>query len=239
MPLIYVIHIVAGSLGLLAGYTALYAAKGAALHRKSGMVFVLAMLTMCVAGTTIAALRNAAPQLNIPAALMTSYLVITSLIAVKPFAWASKRLDIALMVLALTVGLFSLRLGAATLEKPSPLTFGYFLFGAVGTLAGASDIRIVRSGPPKGIARIVRHLWRMTFALFIAAMSFFIGQADVIPEQIRIKPLLAFPVLIVLVTMLYWLWRVRFRKSLRGLVTGRAGEPTGTQRGRIGVSLPS
>ena len=179
------------------------------------MIFVYAMLTMCVAGTTIAAVRNKAPQLNIPAGLMTSYLVITSLNTVKPVAWWSKRWDIALMMLAASVALFDLRLGIGTLQKPGPMTFGYFLFGTVGTLAAASDIRIIRSGPLRGVARIARHLWRMTFALFIAAMSFFIGQAKVIPKPIRITPLLVAPVLLVLVTMLYWLWRVRIRKSWR------------------------
>ena len=49
----------------------------------------------------------------------------------------------------------------------------------------------------------------MSFALFIAALSFFIGQAKVIPEPIRIPGLLAVPVLAVLFTMFYWMWRVR------------------------------
>jgi hypothetical protein len=56
-------------------------------------------------------------------------------------------------------------------------------------------------------------------------MSFFIGQQDVIPKAIRIPALLATPVVIVLVTMLYWLWRVRIRRSLRGMVVARAPEP--------------
>jgi hypothetical protein len=218
MALIYVIHIVAGSLGLLSGYTALFAAKGAVVHRRSGMVFVYAMLTMCVAGTTIAALRNVAPQLNVPAAVMTSYLVITSLNTVKPITWWSKRWDLALLVVALTVAAFDLRLGVASLAKPGPPTFGFFLFGTVGALAATSDIRIVRSGALRGAARIARHLWRMSFALFIAAMSFFLGQAKVIPKPIRIMPLLMTPVLIVLVTMLYWLWRVRTKRGVRSLI---------------------
>ena len=50
-----------------------------------------------------------------------------------------------------------------------------------------------------------------------AEISFFFGQAKVIPEPIRIMPLLGLPVLAVLVTMIYWLWRIRVRKSLRGL----------------------
>jgi len=49
-------------------------------------------------------------------------------------------------------------------------------------------------------------------------LSFFIGQAHVIPKPIRIFPLLALPMLTVLVTMFYWLWRVRIKRSLRGIV---------------------
>ena len=41
------VHILAGGLALVFGYVALYAAKGATLHRKSGMLSVYAMLTMC------------------------------------------------------------------------------------------------------------------------------------------------------------------------------------------------
>jgi predicted histidine transporter YuiF (NhaC family) len=69
----------------------------------------------------------------------------------------------------------------------------------------------------RGAKRIARHLWRMCMALLIAAFSFFIGQAKVIPRPIRIVPLLMVPPLLVLFTMLYWMWRVRARRSLRGL----------------------
>lgn len=52
-------------------------------------------------------------------------------------------------------------------------------------------------------------------------MSFFLGQSDVFPRSIRIMPLLAMPVLAVLVTMFYWLWRVRIRRSLREITVVR------------------
>jgi hypothetical protein len=67
----------------------------------------------------------------------------------------------------------------------------------------------------------------MCFALFIAAMSFFIGQSDEFPKAMRVMPVLALPVLAVLVTMIYWLWRVRIRRSLRGIV--RVGTPAAVQ----------
>jgi hypothetical protein len=103
--------------------------------------------------------------------------------------------------------------------------FPFVLFGVVALVAGVGDLRVLRSGPLNGASRLRRHLWRMSFALFIAALSFFIGQAKVIPEPVRIRPLLALPVVALLVTMLDWLWRVRRRGALRSLVALSVPEP--------------
>jgi uncharacterized membrane protein len=54
-------HIAGGALGLVSGFVALYAAKGARLHRRSGMLFVYAMLATCAAGVAIAAGSGVAP----------------------------------------------------------------------------------------------------------------------------------------------------------------------------------
>ena len=48
MQMTYVVHILTGSLGLIFGYVALFAPKGAPLHRKSGMLLVYAVLTIPV-----------------------------------------------------------------------------------------------------------------------------------------------------------------------------------------------
>ena len=216
-------HVVAGSIGLIAGFVALYAGKGAPLHRRAGMVFVWSMLAMCTVGVMMAAVRGIAPHANIPAGLVTAFLVVTGLTAVRPATKFTRRVDAVAMLVFLIVGGVSLVFAGQAIAnggtKYGMPAFPYFLFGLVGVFAAAGDIRALRSGPHKGSIRIARHLWRMSFALLIAAMSFFFGQADEFPEPIRIMPLLAVPVLSVLVTMLYWVWRVRFRKSLRGLVT--------------------
>jgi hypothetical protein len=218
-----VVHVLAGGLGLVSGFVALYAAKGARLHRKSGMLFVYAMLTMCVAGVAMAAGRGVAPAVNIPVGVLTAYLVITSLTTVRPPAAGSRWLDLGAMLVALAVGLVDLAFGFEALASADGTRDGipaypFFMFGAVGLLASAGDFRLLRSGTLKGAPRLARHLWRMSFALFIAALSFFIGQAKVIPKPVRIPALLALPVLAVLVTMFYWLWRVRIRRSFRGIV---------------------
>lgn len=225
--LTYAVHIIAGSLGIITGFVALYATKGSPLHRRLGLVFVYTMLTTAVVGGLIAAGLGVAPSINIPASVMTAYLVITALMTVRPPFAGSRPVAVALMVVALTVGGINLAWGfeaVAAGGAEAGFAFPYLMFGTVGLLGGGSDLRVIRSGPLKGSARIARHLWRMCFALFIAALSFFIGQAGVFPEPIRIRPLLALPVLVVLVTMFYWLWRVRIRRSLRGIIVVGAAE---------------
>ncbi len=235
MRLVYASHILMGAIALVAGYLALYAAKGGKLHRQGGLLFVGTMVVMSVLGVTLALGRNAAPYLNVPAASITAYLVITSLTTVRPLASGGRQLLAALAVVALSVGLSCVWFGveAATsatgIGRDGMPWFPFALFGLTGTLASLGDVRILVRGPLTGARRLTRHLWRMTFALFIAAMSFFIGQAKVVPEPYRNRMVLALPVLAVLVTLLYWVWRVRFRRTLRGMMLHAACEP-GTVR---------
>ena len=76
------VHITAGGLGILTGFVALYAAKGKRLHRKSGLLFVYAMLVMASTGALIAALRGA--ETSVIGGLLAGYLVITALATVRP-----------------------------------------------------------------------------------------------------------------------------------------------------------
>ena len=73
------VHILMAVLGLVFGYVALYAAKGARLHRTSGRLFVYAMVTMTMLGAAIAVVWDAAPAVNVPVGLLTSYLVVTEI----------------------------------------------------------------------------------------------------------------------------------------------------------------
>jgi uncharacterized membrane protein len=212
IPAILPVHILAGSLGLISGYVALSAAKGATLHRKSGMLFVVVMTTMAITGMLISAAGNVAPAINIPSALLTFYLVITSLTTVRtPTTW-SRPADIAAMLMALSLGLacFALAIAAVAGGGLEPgMAYPLVMFGGV-SLASAGDLRVLRAGGVRGTARLSRHLWRMCFALFIASIAFFLGRGRV-PEAIRIPALIAAGVLLPIVSMFYWLWRIRAR----------------------------
>ncbi len=177
MKMTYVVRILAGSLGLLTGYVALYAAKGGTLHRKSGMLFVYAMVPMAVFGLTIAVVRGIALSINIPAALLTFTLVITALTTVRPLGAASRWLDLGAMLVSLAVGLTMLTWGFEALanggKRNGMPAFPFFMFGVVGMLAGIGDLRMMRWGGPQGSAwactASVAHVFRAVHcgALFL------------------------------------------------------------------------
>jgi len=94
--------------------------------------------------------------------------------------------------------------------------FMLFFLATITSLAAAGDVRVMRSGPLRGGPRLARHLWRMCFALFIAAGSFFSIRARVariLPEPFTTAGMRALPVALIFVTMFYWLWRVRGRRA--------------------------
>src|SRR5687768_12073920 len=104
------IHIIAGLIGLISGAVALYALKGAKLHRKSGMIFVYAMLVVAITGTVMGTLIS--EMAAVLPGMLTFYLVFTSLLTVRrpavlKFPW----IDLGVTLAGLTVGIAGVRLG--------------------------------------------------------------------------------------------------------------------------------
>ncbi len=211
------LHIVAGSTALASGAVALYALKGTRLHRTSGMFFVLAMLVMSASGAVMAVVKP--EMVSVIAGILTFYLVITGLLTVRR-PTGPRWIDFGGMLVALTIGIAGIYFGFEALNSPTGTKDGfpappYFIFGVVALVAGLLDIRMLRARGIQGAQRLARHLWRMCFALCIATASLFLGQPQVFPEPIRIIPVLAIPVVLVLLLMLYWLARVLFMHRYR------------------------
>ena len=207
VPVILPVHILGGILGLVFGYVALFSAKGAALHRRSGMLFVLAMVTLSLTGASIAFVHSS--SVSVIAGLLTFYFVTTALLTVRRRRQEPDRIDTAAMLFALAVALVGFKTGFELSGSGRPETGPMFIFGAVGVLAAAGDLRMIRARGIQGPRRISRHLWRMCFAMWVAAASFFWGPPGRVPEIIHIPALLPIPVLTPVAVMLYWLWRVR------------------------------
>lgn len=76
-------HITGASVALAAGFVAIAAPKGASWHRKSGMMFVYAMLTMAILAVAMSAIEGGRLTGNIPPGLLSIYLVVRGTRAVR------------------------------------------------------------------------------------------------------------------------------------------------------------
>lgn len=219
------IHIAAGALAILLGFTALFVKKGGTVHRRSGQLFVYAMLVMGITASLLEFLQGAGVA-NLVAAVLSIYFVGTALTTVRPPSRWTRVINLLSLTVAVVLALAAIVGGVKNLDNPG-LSPGGVPFRTIGVmsfvlavaliLAAAGDVRIMVSGMPRGGPRLARHLWRMCFALFIAAGSFFSIRervAKILPEPFTSGTMRALPFLVLFGAMFYWLWRVRRRRAL-------------------------
>lgn len=216
-------RVATGLLALAAGFMAITARKGGTWHRRSGLAFVY---TMIGTGITAVAISLYEGKEGVTGGALTAYLVFTGWTAVKPLPGAGLRVDIALMVLAFAFAAVGFAHAFTALGRPGNQIEGVpagmlFFMATIVPLAAIGDARMILAGGIRGTRRLARHLWRMSFGLFIASGSFLLGQMTFIPERIRIVPLIVVLAVSPLVMLLYWMWRVRLRQNLRGLMTAK------------------
>jgi uncharacterized membrane protein len=211
-------HICAGIAAVVAGSMALVVRKGSALHRKSGVVFAVTMMVMSASGASIALVKS--QPINVFAGVLTFYLVATAWLTVRRKEHETGRLEYALLFVALGAGITGWTLGLRATEHAYAMS--YRVFGSIALLFATGDIRMLVRRGVSGARRLTRHLWRMGFALFIAAGSFFLGtagdpvmrrsglRARLFTPEIRATHLPQLPVLLIVALTVFWLFRVRF-----------------------------
>jgi hypothetical protein len=213
------LHIAGGSLAVIAGYAALVAHKGRPFHRRAGYAFVGGMLVMAL-GAMILALRKGQTG-NVFAAAFVTYLVGTAVTTFRLDTPRIQRLDRALRMIGLPLALAFVAQGVAFLTIATEpqggvpartIAVASFVNAIVMLLGWWGDVRVSRRGVLRGPARVRRHLWRVCYAMFVAAGSFFLGQAKVLPEPLRVQPVLKTLAFLPLLLMLIYLWRYRNRR---------------------------
>ncbi len=211
---ILVLHIIAGTLGMLSGFVAVFLRKGSRRHGLVGNIFVIAMLTLSSTGVYLALMKSQPG--NILGGTLTFYLVAT--------AWATARrrgetavpgiLDWGAFLVIATVAAVEVTCGIEAALSPTGLKYDYppgpyFMMGTVAVLAAIGDIRMLMRRGIAGTQRIARHLWRMCFALFIAAGSIFLARPHLFPAFMRKTGTLYVLSFLPLILMIFWLIRVR------------------------------
>ena len=234
------VHICGGSLGLLSGTAAMSFRKGSPRHVLAGKVFVASMLTMGVFAVYLAITRH--QPSNIGGGILTVYLIGTAWLTARRRDGETSRFDWVVLLIPLAIGIFlwviGLNIVRSGASSQNGVPVGMILFmGSVCLLAAAGDVRMLLRGGVFGAKRIVRHLWRMCFGLFIAAGSFFLGPSNrplrllsTVGVGKYLSPVLFNTTLYLVLTILplilliFWLVRVRFANAYNGQSLPPGGE---------------
>jgi hypothetical protein len=231
-PPILLVHILAGTVGLLSGTAAIVFRKGSARHVLAGRIFVAAMLTMAVGATYLAIVKH--QPSNIGGGILTFYLIGTGWLTARRRDGETSRFDWLLLLIPLTLGILTwmngikiVRSGASS-QDGVPVGMTFFM-GSIMLLAAAGDLRMLARGGLFGAKRIARHLWRMCFGLFIASGSFFFGPSNRplrllsrvglgqhLPAALFSTALYLILTLLPLILLIFWLLRVRFSSAYKG-----------------------
>jgi hypothetical protein len=180
------------------------------------------MLVLGASASILGLSKNGPGDGNVFAGIMTAYFVGTALTTVRPVSPWTRGINVVGLIVAVGLALGAIVGGVEKFSSGvSPggvplrtIAVMSFLLAAVLLLAAAGDLRVMRFGTLRGGPRLARHLWRMCFALFIAAGSFFSIRervARILPEPFTTAPMRALPILLLFGAMFYWLWRVRRR----------------------------
>jgi hypothetical protein len=190
--------------------------KGSRGHHVAGNVFAISMLCMATAAVYLAFMKSQVT--NVLGGVLTFYMVGTAWAAARRKDGETGIFDWVALLFALAVGASQVTFALEAAFSPTGLKYGYSAgmylpMGCVVLLAAAGDIRMLVRGGVFGAQRLVRHLWRMCFGLFIATGSLFLGQQQVFPAFLRKTNVLLILAFLPLVLMIFWLIRVRFANA--------------------------
>jgi hypothetical protein len=215
-----VLHIIAGTLGMLSGFVAVFLRKGSRQHGLAGKVFVISMLCLSASGVYLAIMKSQTG--NVLGGTLTFYLVATAWLTArrKDGDWKPGIVDWGALLVVSTVAAVEFTRGSQAAMSPTGMKDGfppwpYFVFGSVAVIAAAGDIRMLVCRGISGTERLARHLWRMCFALFVAAASIFLARQQLFPALFRKTGALVFLSFLPLMLMIFWLIRVRFAKAYK------------------------
>lgn len=208
-----ILHLSAGTIGLVSGVTALFTRKGSRLHRAAGSVFFAAMVTTAASGVYLGFARekinNAIPG------IITLYLLITAWVTVRRPEGRTGLFELGAFLFAAAGAAVAYYFVYDEMQKGTAMMGGIpnLIFASIIALAAALDLSVILRRGIAGKQRIARHLWRMHLGFAAAVGSFFPGQVPrLMPELLQVKPFIVLftPPFAVLGLMFFWLVVVLF-----------------------------
>jgi hypothetical protein len=239
---ILLLHIVSGTLGMLSGFVAVSLPKGSRSHGRAGNVFVISMLSLSASGVYLAVMK--AQPGNILGGTLTFYLVATAWMTARRREGQPGILDWGALLVVFAVAAVEVTLGLEAAMSPTGLKYDYppgpyFFLGSVALLAAVGDVRMLVRHGIAGTQRIARHLWRMCFALFIAASSIFLARQHIFPAILQRTGVLYFLSFLPLLLMIFWMLRVRFTNAFKSKLMATADPSPGKRAEHIRMDQPA
>ncbi|MFL0796791.1 MAG: hypothetical protein K6L73_04805 [Cellvibrionaceae bacterium] len=144
-------------------------------------------------------------------AILCMYLLVTSWLTVSRPVGIVSKLDVCLtgVISIISVGLF---IYAYCVKHAMIDGFGvpasiFFIFSGLAGLCAVLDIHMIVRKGVWGRQRIIRHLWRMLMALFLAMMAV-AAQKNVYPQWMIESKVMVLPLFFILVLLVFWVFRV-------------------------------
>jgi hypothetical protein len=222
MSPILLLHSGSGTVGMLSGFVAVFLRKGSRRHGLAGNVFVGSMLSLSATGVYLAVLKQQPG--NIVGGALTFYLVATAWMTARRREGQPSSFDWGALLFVLTLAAVEVTWGVEAAISPTGMKYAYppgpyFFLGSVAVLAATGDVRMLLRHGIDGRQRIARHLWRMCFALFIAAASIFLARQHIFPAFMRKTGILYFLSFLPLLLLIFWMVRVRFANAYKERAT--------------------
>lgn len=224
---VLLLHICSGTVGFLSGAVTIFLRKGSRRHGLAGNVFVISMIGLSTTGIYMALLKHQPG--NFLGGTLTFYLVVTAWLTARRRDESPGLVDWGALLIALAAIAGYVIYGLKAAHSPRGLQDGvpavmYFVLGSVVLLAAVGDVRMLARGGIAGAQRLARHLWRMCFALFVAAASIFLARAHLFPTVLARTGVLFLLSFGPLMLMIFWLIRVRVTNAYKKKSVLRSAE---------------
>ncbi len=205
-----VVHIIGGSIALLAGYAALFVKRGGDWHRRFGRYFVNGMATVAVTGLPMSIIRPNPFLFGI--VIFSSYLIFSGRAAAMNRTGEAGKLDFGAAALLFATSVIALLavayISLSGIEYPMTFLITGTVFAIIGLITSHTDWKMLRAGPIRGKDRIIKHLGGMCAGLIAATTAV---AATIISRLPDIPNLIAWlgPTLIISPLIAYWTRQVR------------------------------
>jgi len=185
--LFIIIHIIAGTTGLVSGTLATIVSKGSRIHKRIGFLFFIAMVTVAISAWAICFIPNHGSSFLFAVGGFTFYMAssgyrIVQLKRVEKIANASsaiKTIDYALLVFIMLFGIYLFTTGILQLIKGNNFGAVSLVFGSICGFYTWQDLPLITKKVSAKQIWITNHISRMMGALIASYTAFLVVNVQI------------------------------------------------------------